>query len=157
MAELRAALHADAARLAAMHRASILAGCAHHYSPQQLADWTAGVTATAYERLIETLSVVVAEDGVEPVGVGVGDPAAGLVNAVYVHPAAVRRGVGTALVAELESRLRAAGVPAARLHASLNAVPFYVSLGYRDEGPVISRLPSGVELPSVAMTKPLAD
>ena len=52
-------------------------------------------------------------------------------RACYVHPEAGRRGVGRALVAELESRARAAGLKALELDASLNAEAFYRALGYR--------------------------
>ncbi|NHN48253.1 GNAT family N-acetyltransferase [Halostella sp. JP-L12] len=54
------------------------------------------------------------------------DPAADAeVKAVYVHPAAVRRGVGSALLAELERDARESGFQTVGLWASRNAVPFY--------------------------------
>jgi hypothetical protein len=55
----------------------------------------------------------------------------------------------------LEALLRDGGVLEARLNATLNAVEFYRSLGYRDEVPTVNSLPTGVELPCVAMRKTL--
>lgn len=56
--------------------------------------------------------------------------ATGEVRAVYVHPDFARRGVGSALLAELERRARDRGFETLVLTASLNAVPFYERRGY---------------------------
>lgn len=56
--------------------------------------------------------------------------ATGEVRAVYVHPDFARRGVGSALLAELERRARDRGFETLVLTASLNAVPFYEHRGY---------------------------
>ena len=55
----------------------------------------------------------------------------------------------------MEALLFDASVAEARLNATLNAVEFYRSIGYREGAPSVNRLPSGIELPCVAMRKPL--
>ena len=52
----------------------------------------------------------------------------------YVAPEAVRQGVGTALVREMEHRAAAHQLDHLELLSSINAEPFYAALGYRSEG-----------------------
>jgi ribosomal protein S18 acetylase RimI-like enzyme len=66
-----------------------------------------------------------------------------------------RRGVGRALMSAIEALLMDASAPEARLNATLNAVAFYRSLGYGNEVPTVNQLPSGIDLPCVAMSKRL--
>jgi GNAT superfamily N-acetyltransferase len=152
---IRRAKPADAGVLASLHRASITELCAAAYSDEQLAAWTATLEPAMYEALMGTRDVLVAVENDTLVGLGVCDPSESLVNATYVAPHAVRRGIGTGLMVAMEGRLVAAGVGEARLNATLNAVPFYEALGYSAAGRTTNRLPSGVELPCMVMTKRL--
>jgi GNAT superfamily N-acetyltransferase len=152
---IREATRAHAAALASLHRASIRQLCAGAYSEAEVAAWTDGLEPHVYDALIASAYVVVAEVNGALAGFGVCDSDASVVNAVYVAPGSARRGVGRRLMRALESHLVQAGVSEARLNATLNAVPFYVALGYVSTGAATNRLPSGVELPCVAMTKRL--
>ena len=108
---IRRARPADAGALASLHRASIMELCAAAYAHDELAAWTAALEPSLYASLMATSHVVVAaQDGVL-VGLGVCDPSESLINAVYVSPRAVRRGVGRSLLAELESHLPTPGSP----------------------------------------------
>ena len=51
-------------------------------------------------------------------------------RAVYVAPEGARQGCGSALVREIERTARDNKLTRLTLHASLNAEPFYVALGY---------------------------
>jgi GNAT superfamily N-acetyltransferase len=82
-------------------------------------------------------------------------PEIGLINATYVAPSTTRRGVGRTLMNAMEALLLDASASEARLNATLNAVAFYRSLGYRNDIPTLNRLASGIDLPCVAMSKPL--
>lgn len=74
--------------------------------------------------------VVVAEAGDRVVGVAALGPADAEVTGCFVHPDHARRGVGSALMARLESTARERGRDRLELSASKNAVPFYQRLGY---------------------------
>jgi putative acetyltransferase len=152
---IREATRADAGALASLHRASIGHLCAGTYSEAEVAAWTDGLEPHVYDALIASAYVVVAEENGALAGFGVCDSDASVVNAVYVAPGSARRGVGRRLMRALESHLVQAGVSEARLNATLNAVPFYAALGYVSMGAATNRLPSGVELACVAMTKRL--
>jgi GNAT superfamily N-acetyltransferase len=88
-------------------------------------------------------------------GFGVLDARTAFINATYVSPAAARRGGGRSLMEAMETSARAGGGTELRLNAKLNAVPFYARLGHASSGPSSNRLPSGIELPCITMSKPL--
>lgn len=134
-----------------------MAQCAAAYSVEQIDAWIAAIQPEAYSVLIDDAEVLVATDdaGNTAWGVGVCSPEMGLINATYVAPGMMRRGVGRALMSAMEARLLDASAGEARLNATLNSVAFYRSLGYRNEVPTLNRLPSGIALPCVEMSKPL--
>ena len=77
-------------------------------------------------------------------------------RACYVAPGAARRGVGSALVAEIERIAREHGLLYLRLESSLSAEPFYEALGYRVEERGEHVLGSGVAMAAIKMRKQLA-
>jgi putative acetyltransferase len=76
-------------------------------------------------------------------------------RACYVAPGAARKGVGSALVREIERIAREHGLDHLHLDASINAEPFYSALGYE----VVERgehvWPSGQRMEAVTMRKAL--
>lgn len=141
--EVREAVPADAAAVRAVHVAAIEGLGPEAYTDEQVEAWAAGCESADYAGTIasETVEFVVAVDAdgdvvafgslrTEPPG-GYEAAVDGEVTGVYVHPDVARRGVGSAVYADLERRAAAAGLEALGLTASLNAVPFYESHGYR--------------------------
>lgn len=152
---IRAANKSDLLRIEWIHRDSILQLCKTHYSDEQLADWTAALGPAAYLVLLTSHRMFVADENDEILGFAVLDLSTGLINATYVCPQAFGRGVGRALLAAAETDAAANGISQIRLNATLNAVGFYERLGYEHCGREQNRLPTGVELPCVAMRKTL--
>lgn len=153
---VRQATEEDVGDIAAVHRRSIRELCKAHYSPEQLDAWTAALQTGAYSKLLNTHELLVAEDDGELLGFCVLDSSEGLLNATYVSPTASRRGVGRSLVMAAEAVARTKGLSQIRLNATLNAVRFYQNLGYARGDLASNRLPTGVELPCVTMSKALA-
>jgi len=147
----------DAQPICDLHCASIVAGCRGHYSIVELVQWAASLRPSAYVRLMTCAEVQVFEEGGDLLGFAVSSPDLGLMNAIYVRPESQRRGVGRELVGAMEEVARGRGARELRLDATLNAVPFYEALGYTSRGPSVNRLPSGAELPCVAMGKALRE
>jgi ribosomal protein S18 acetylase RimI-like enzyme len=82
---------------------------------------------------------LVALQGKAVVGVVLGrfDGRRGWVNHLAVDPRRQSRGIGTALIRELEDRLRAKGCPKVNLHVESDnheVVAFYEKLGYSQRG-----------------------
>lgn len=153
---VRTATSDDLEDIAALHRRSILDLCRGHYSSEHLEEWTTVLRGAAYGAMLSTRVVFVAEHDGALLGFGVMDPKESLINATYIDPSAVRRGVGRRLMQAMEDAARDAGCTEVRLNSTLNAVPFYRTLGYADLGAATNRLPTGVELPCVLMKKALA-
>lgn len=152
---IRAATSADVDSIREVHQRSIGEVCSSVYSADEVAAWLDALRPERYPEMLVERDVFVAVDGVTLVGFGMLDLGAAIVNAVYVVPSLLRRGIGSRLVGSLEEVARAAGLGSLDLHSTLNAVPFYESLGYVSRGPARNELPSGVLLPCVAMHKSL--
>ncbi len=89
------------------------------------------------------------------VGFGVFNQESREIEAVYVSPDVMRRGVGLMILGLLETRARALGLEVLSLNASLNAVRFYKRAGYVAQDESKYRLVSGIEIPCVPMVKRL--
>ena len=77
-------------------------------------------------------------------------------RACYVSPPFVRRGVGQAIVSELEQLAREHGLNRLQLESSVTAEPFYAALGYRVEARGEHALASDVPMAAVRMVKRFA-
>lgn len=138
---VREAVPADSEAVRAVHYESILGLGPASYTREQVEAWAAGCATADYRSSIESPDryCIVAQDDRGVVGFGTlsldspdgYDPAVDAeVTAVYVHPAAARNGVGTALYETLERTAVDRGVGSLGLTASRNAVPFYEQHGY---------------------------
>jgi putative acetyltransferase len=143
--------------VATLHRSSILGLCAQHYSVVQLSGWTDALRPEAYAVLLASHEFLVAEKDGVLLGFGILDLSDSLINAIYVSPKVVRRGVGRRLLEAMETIARVEGVLRLQLSSTLNAVPFYEIFGYLHQEAGTNRLPTGVELPCIRMTKDFVD
>ncbi len=155
--KIRRVTQEDLPEVASMHRASILELCAAHYSAVELSLWTDALRPDKYTALLAGREFLVTEEDGQILGFGVLDLGQSLINATYVSPKAVRRGVGRRLVEAMEQLAKQGGVSRLQLNSTLNAVPFYERLGYVQRGASSNRLPTGTELPCVVMTKDLKE
>jgi GNAT superfamily N-acetyltransferase len=71
---------------------------------------------------------------------------------VAIDPAYQKHGIGTQLVAAAEQYALDQGIAAISMHARDTAVPFYLRLGYRQEGPQFEE----VSIPHFKLVKQLA-
>ncbi len=153
--QIRKAHPKDAAALHAMHVASIRDLCKSHYSPAQIAAWATGLARRGYLKVMDLFEFFLAEDEGRILGFCVLDVPGTELNALYVAPAAARRGVGRRLLAHAEENARREGVHSLKLKSTLNAVSFYEQRGYLQLRPTTHELPGGARLPCVEMTKKL--
>jgi putative acetyltransferase len=114
-----------------IHHASVHGLAADHYPKAILDKWSAPIREgePAQPRREGQIRVVAELDGT-PVGIGALFPDKSELDAVYVLPSDARKGVGTALVKEIERIAIERGVKRLHLDASLNAEPFYLAMGY---------------------------
>ena len=116
-----------------LHERAIRGLAASHYSPADIEGWVVPATDENLRRLTcnadREISFLAELHG-NPVGIGALVVEKSELRAVYVAPEGSRRGCGSALVREIERTARDNKLTRLTLHASLNAEPFYVSLGY---------------------------
>ncbi len=139
-----------------VHVRAIREVCSHSYSAEQIAYWAGLLSPSSYVAVLREQVLVVAEDPSGIAGFGQLNQVNGEVDAVYVLPGRQREGIGRALLLALEEEARAMGLKRLQLSATLNAVPFYESARYVEERATVHRLPNGVELQCLRMSKDLA-
>jgi putative acetyltransferase len=135
---------------------AIRALASSHYSPDAIAGW---VVPESDENLQELrlnpdreIRLLAELDGL-PVGTGALVVERCELRACYVSPEAARRGCGRALVQHIERIAREHGLTRLEVASSVNAEPFYASLGYqvRERSEVVLR--NGHRLAAVKMEK----
>ena len=101
-------------------------------------EWLKTRKPSVYEQEMQSETFVVIEDDGEIVGWGaLSLPKAEITN-VFVDPTHHRRGVGTAILAELEAVAQASGLTAVQLQATGTAIDFYLATGYRSDQPIMA-------------------
>jgi predicted N-acetyltransferase YhbS len=155
-AQVRPAGESDVDGIWHVHNESIRALCRGRYGEREIAAWIAFRPPQAYRSALASRTLFVAEREGEIVGFGQFDPARSEIEACYVSPDTVNRGVGSDLVLRMEEEARAKGHEVVRLNATLNAETFYARLGYRRLGPAVHRVGNEVDLDCIRMEKKLS-
>lgn len=123
----------DAARIKKIHTASVRALCAPFYTPDQIKTWTAG-TPDGMRRVIEQSPYfIVMETNKTITGFASLRPDFSIWH-LYIDPACVQKGIGTALLKNMEEFLLKAGHKTITLDSTLSAAEFYRRNGYEDIG-----------------------
>jgi GNAT superfamily N-acetyltransferase len=151
---IRKATAADATASFAIRREAIRAQCPDHYPKADLEIWTAGEMSETFTRRVADAFYVATVDGTV-VGTGMIDLTAGKIDAVFVLPAYMGRGVGRTIMEYLEHLAVEAGLADIQLESTLNAAPFYRELGFEGEGISMYRSSLGVSIACVPMSKSL--
>lgn len=108
----------------------------HNNNSQIIAQWTANKTPESLRRwLAGDHAIWLATLNGRAAGVGAVSPTAEI-SVLYVAPQAVGQGVGTALLAQLESMAKNAGHQTAHLSSTTTAQGFYVKHGWTSAGMV---------------------
>ena len=172
---LRVATAADLPSIDRVMRASMTSLGASFYDAQQLASAVAYIAQVDHGLVDDGTFYVVEDDDGSVVACGgwsarrklftgtdaqaatsgwldpATDPAR--IRAMFVHPAAARRGLGRRILEASEAAARAAGFTRFELMATLPGVPLYRACGYVEIERTVIRLPDGVELETVRMGK----
>jgi GNAT superfamily N-acetyltransferase len=156
---LRAAVDADARGIWAVHTRAIRVSAATHYTEDELDAWVQRMQPESYLGPLHTRRLIVAEaalpEGPRIVGFGQLHPDEAVIEAIYVDPDWERQGIGTALALALENDVRERALPWLISDASLNAVPFYLAMGFRQVALDHHELAPGVHIACAVMEKHL--
>lgn len=146
----------DAAATSAAFRSAILVSAATVYTPAQIAAWLGpdDVDLDAWDARRRAAWTVVAE--VEGVVVGFSDLLPdGLVDMLFVHPDAGRRGIARALLTAVEADARGRGITELRTFASRRARPVSERLGFVVVADRPDNTARGVVVPNCEMRRRL--
>lgn len=154
---IRELRHGEERLFLELHARSIRGLAAGHYPPELIDAWCVPPTEDYLDQFIKNpdheLRLFAEIDG-RVVGLAALVLEDSELRACYVVPEAVRKGVGTALVREMERRAAAHQLDHLELLSSINAEPFYAALGYRSEG-CIEQVMRGHPMATVKMSKRL--
>jgi putative acetyltransferase len=148
----------EAALFVEIHHAAVRGLAATDYPIAVIEHWAPPITAATIERFLSNRDRelrLIAELDRQPAGIGAIVVSKAELRACYVAPHAARRGVGSALVAELERIARAHRLEHLELESSITAEPFYSALGYNVVQRGELRISPTVRMASVTMRKPL--
>ena len=149
----------DARRFLEVHQAAVRGIAAKDYPTSVVEAWARPITDQVIERFLANrdreVRLVAEMDG-EIVGVGAIVLRNAELRACYVAPSAARRGVGSAIISEIERIAREHHLDHLELESSITAEPFYSALGYQVESRGEHVLAPGVPMAAVRMRKRLA-
>jgi putative acetyltransferase len=151
----RKATTADQETIWEVRTESIRGLCQSHYGEKVTEAWANAPVPDDFAEVICGRDFLVAEYEGIVIGFGFINRRTAELEAIFVKPHFARRGVGTAILTSLEAIARSAGLRSLTLSASLNAVSFYETAGYRTIRETTWFHPAGFSLPCVAMTKDL--
>ncbi|WP_423396501.1 GNAT family N-acetyltransferase [Burkholderia sp. LMG 21824] len=134
---------------------SVHAACAGYYPESALSGWVDGTPSDKWSSVVERDFYVAVDEGLV-VGTGMLTVARGQVDAIFVRPSHMGRGIGSRMLQFLEALAGDHGLVEMRLDATLNAAPFYRRCGWTGDLVSTYRTSRGFELACVPMTKCLA-
>lgn len=158
---VRDAIRSEWLDVLAIHRRAVHELAAQNYPASVLAAWAPAISWQDNQRYLEDFDkkqsngqvVLVAFVNDTLAGFGEIVPQKNELLAVYVNPDFARRGVGSAILSELEHRAQALGLAFLQMDASLTAVPFYLNHGYVSLGEDVHPLKADQKMDCVRMKK----
>ena len=158
MVTVREMRREDARSFLDIQRAAVRGIAAKDYSTSVIDAWAGPITEGVIERFLENrdneIRLIAEIDG-SAVGMGAVVISKSELRACYVSPIGARRGVGTAIVREIERIAKENGLDHLHLESSITAEPFYAALGYEVESRGTHVLRAGVPMAAVKMRKQL--
>ena len=152
---IRKAAADDAAAAWTIRNAAIRHACRGFYADDLLERWTDGEMTGQFVEFVAQQFYVATVNGVV-VGTGLINPANGRLDAVFVRPDMMGKGIGKRTVAFCEDVGRSAGLTELNLESTLNAAPFYRRCGFVGDVIGVYHSPRGISLDCIPMTKRIA-
>lgn len=153
---VRRARSADILQVYEVFASSLRKLCSRHYTPEQIHASLQVMNHEVYAKSIDTDVFLVCEFAENVVGFGRMQTSMGEITGLYVDPDFAGRGIGSALLRQLEDVAVAMRWDQTQLYATLNSVGFYKKAGYGINSLTMTELAEGVVLPSVRMIKPFS-
>jgi GNAT superfamily N-acetyltransferase len=153
---IRRAIDTDAAAIRQIHRAAILEICSRDYPAETVAAWACGSSEARFVQRIAEQSFWVAIEQQQIVAFGSVHVQGAKLEALFLAPAAVGRGLAGQLLRHLENIAIDSGIATLHLDSSLSGLAFYRKHGYDVQpGDGSIKLASGMLVDGIPMLKSL--
>lgn len=129
--EIRLATPQDAVVMHELHTSSVRVLCKDVYSQETIEGWLANRSPSGYIGIRKNEMYVLEQSGNI---VGFSHVVPGEILAIFVDPDYIRQGIGSALVKHGLTKAKEDHIGPIRIDSTLNAQPFYESLGFRMTG-----------------------
>ncbi|OBT11614.1 hypothetical protein A9267_03025 [Shewanella sp. UCD-FRSSP16_17] len=137
-----------------IRKESIKAECVDYYPNEVIEPWLNGALPEGFASEIES-HFYVALQGNNIIGLGAFSYSENKIYAIFVKPEFMGKGVGKQIMAFLEALALESNIKTVYLDSTLNAAPFYRSLGYVGDTVIKYNNPRGFVMDCVAMQKSL--
>jgi GNAT superfamily N-acetyltransferase len=154
MIRIRKATREDGQAAWDVRREAVLSQCTSMYPLELLTAWTSNGPSANWIDVVAK-SFWVAVDGDEVVATCMLTIETGKVDAIFVRPSHMKRGVGAFVMQFVETMARRHGIAMLTLEATLNAAPFYRRCGFTGDRIEKYRSPRGLALDCIPMVKQL--
>ncbi|MEO0927614.1 MAG: GNAT family N-acetyltransferase [Cyanobacteria bacterium J06643_13] len=147
----------DISQLNEVQSESITVLCRSHYTSREIKALALNVKPYQYwisHGIFSGFFVLIAEIDSRIVGFSALD-GEGIINGLYVLPKYSRKGIGSKLLARVESIAKQKNIKLMSVTASLNAQSFYEKLGYQYLGDSAWSISPGVVVKAILMNKSL--
>lgn len=153
--QIRKATKEDARQIFEIRIAAIRHQCAGHYSKESLDLWTGGEMS---DKFVEWMAAACHVAAIEStiLGTGILDLESGQIDAVFVHPDVMGKGIAQAMMRHLEHLARNAGLAQMKLDSTLNAAAFYRKCGFVGDAVSTYESKKGISLDCIPMIKQLS-
>ena len=138
-----------------IRKESIKAECTNYYPPEIIELWLNGSLPEGFASELER-NFYVASVGEKIIGLGAIKYSENKIYAIFVKPEFLGKGVGKQMMLFLENVALLNNIQTIYLDSTLNAAPFYRSLGYVGDAIIQYNNPRGFVMDCVAMTKELS-
>ncbi|WP_133719124.1 GNAT family N-acetyltransferase [Methylocaldum gracile] len=155
MLSIEKAKREDARAAWEIRNTAILNQCAGHYSVDALKVWTGGMLTEDFIDHVEK-HFYVAKYHHQVVGTGMINIDTGKIDAVFVHPNHMRKGIGRGIVTFLEEIALSHGLETLNLESTLNAAAFYRACGFKGDEIATYVSPRGISLDCIPMIKDIS-
>lgn len=145
----------DAQMALEIRSAAILNQCVSHYPIDVLKGWTSGELSDEFADSVEKNFYLARYDN-RVVGTGMINIETGKIDAIFVHPNHMRKGIGKKILEFLEDMALSYGLKMLALQSTLNATEFYRACGF--VGNEVDRYTTskGLSLDCIPMIKVIA-
>ncbi len=152
MLKIEKAKRKDAQVALEIRNAAIRSQCISHYSMDVIKGWTSGELSDEFMDSVEKNLYLATYDN-QVVGTGMINIETGKIDAIFVHPSHMQKGVGRKIIEFLEGMALSHGLETLTLQSTLNAARFYRACGFVGNEVDTYTTSRGVSLDCIPMIK----